>query len=167
MQHYRLNGKGGQQVPFQAPGADAKYRLGNEAETYAELIFVNNWLNPEHDSDKAWMKTEVMIEANQVKGDQKAYDLGLRPRLMAQTIVELRDAQVEPDVWKIEGLDRREDCQKIVAVAAVGDETILAVALSWARRKRSEGTRVADNSGDSRGIYRFRSRSDEFLGSAG
>jgi maltoporin len=51
-------------VAFQAPGADAKYRLGNEAETYGELIFVNNWLNPQHDTDKAWMKTEVMIEGN-------------------------------------------------------------------------------------------------------
>ncbi len=61
---YGLNSEGGQQVAFQAPGADAKYRLGNEAETYAELIFVNNWLNPEHDTDKAWMKTEFMIEAN-------------------------------------------------------------------------------------------------------
>ncbi len=39
---YGLNSRGGQQVAFQAPGADAKYRLGNEAETYAELIFVNN-----------------------------------------------------------------------------------------------------------------------------
>ena len=61
---YGLNSEGGQQVAFQAPGADAKYRLGNEAETYAELIFVNNWLNPDHNSDKAWMKTEVMVEAN-------------------------------------------------------------------------------------------------------
>ena len=61
---YGLNSVGGQQVAFEAPGADAKYRLGNEAETYAELIFVNNWLNPDHDSDKAWMKTEFMIEAN-------------------------------------------------------------------------------------------------------
>src|SRR5260370_32832359 len=61
---YGLNSVGGQQVAFQAPGAGAKYRLGNEAETYAELIFVNNWLNPEHTSDKAWMKTEFMIEAN-------------------------------------------------------------------------------------------------------
>jgi maltoporin len=61
---YALNGRGGQQVPFEAPGADAKYRLGNEAETYAELIFVNNWINPEHNSDKAWMRSEVMIEAN-------------------------------------------------------------------------------------------------------
>jgi len=61
---YGLNSVGGQQFAFQAPGAGAKYRLGNEAETYAELIFVNNWLNPDHNSDKAWMKTEVMIEAN-------------------------------------------------------------------------------------------------------
>jgi maltoporin len=61
---YGLNSKGGQQVAFQAPGADAKYRLGNEAETYGEFIFVNNWLNPEHNNDKAWLKTEVMIEAN-------------------------------------------------------------------------------------------------------
>src|SRR5215470_6051638 len=37
---YGLTSAGGQQVAFQAPGADAKYRLGNEAETYAELILV-------------------------------------------------------------------------------------------------------------------------------
>jgi maltoporin len=61
---YGLNSEGGQQVAFQAPGAGAKYRLGNEAETYGELIFVNNWLNPEHTSNKAWMKTEAMIQAN-------------------------------------------------------------------------------------------------------
>jgi maltoporin len=61
---YGLNSEGGQQVAFQAPGADAKYRLGNEAETYGEFIFVNNWLNPEQNTDKAWIKTEVMIEAN-------------------------------------------------------------------------------------------------------
>ena len=41
-----LNSSGGQMVAFQAPGAPAKYRLGNEAETYAEMIFVNNWINP-------------------------------------------------------------------------------------------------------------------------
>ncbi len=61
---YGLNSAGGQQVAFEAPGAEAKYRLGNEAETYAELIFVNNWLNPNHTTDKAWMKTEFMVEAN-------------------------------------------------------------------------------------------------------
>jgi maltoporin len=61
---YGLNSQGGQQIAFQAPGADAKYRLGNEAETYGEFIFVNNWVNPDHDSDRAWFHTEVMLEAN-------------------------------------------------------------------------------------------------------
>jgi len=61
---YGLNGRGGQQVAFQAPGAGAKFRLGNEAETYGELIFVNNLVNPNHDPDKAWFRTEVMIQAN-------------------------------------------------------------------------------------------------------
>ena len=61
---YGLNSQGGQQVAFQAPGAGAKYRLGNEAETYGEFIFVNNWVNPDHDSDRAWFHTEVMLEAN-------------------------------------------------------------------------------------------------------
>jgi maltoporin len=61
---YGVNGRGGQQVAFKAPGAGAKYRLGNEAETYAELIFVNNWLNPAHETDKAWLKTELMVEAD-------------------------------------------------------------------------------------------------------
>jgi maltoporin len=61
---YGLNSQGGQQVAFQAPGAGAKYRLGNEDETYGELIFVNNWLNPDHNSGKAWFHTEAMIEAN-------------------------------------------------------------------------------------------------------
>src|ERR1700740_694513 len=61
---YGLNGEGGQQGAFQDPGARAQFRLGNEAETYGEFIFVNNWLNPERASNDAWVKTEIMIEAN-------------------------------------------------------------------------------------------------------
>jgi 5-dehydro-2-deoxygluconokinase len=55
-----------------------------------------------------------------LKGDKKAYDLELRPRLMVEAIRELQDASVDPDLWKIEGLDRREDCQAIVAAARAG-----------------------------------------------
>jgi len=42
---YGINGKGGRQVYFQAPGAGAKYRLGNETETYGELALVNNFVS--------------------------------------------------------------------------------------------------------------------------
>ena len=55
-----------------------------------------------------------------MKGDRKAYDRDVRPGLMARAIEELQDGKVEPDVWKIEGLDRREDCVKMVAVARRG-----------------------------------------------
>lgn len=50
-------------------------------------------------------------------GDRAAYDRELRPKLMVETIRELQEAKVEPDVWKVEGLDRREDCGKIVETA--------------------------------------------------
>ena len=56
-------------------------------------------------------------QLDSVKGDKKTYDLELRPRPMAGAIQQLQEAHVEPDVWKIEGLDRREDCEKIVAAA--------------------------------------------------
>jgi len=72
---------------------------------------------------------ELLVPATEAqiagfKGDKKAYDLELRPRLMVEAIQQLQAAGVEPDLWKIEGLDRREDCQRIVAAArACGRES--------------------------------------------
>jgi len=43
---YGRDDKGGPQPAFQAPGAFAKYRLGNEAEDYGELAFGKNWYVP-------------------------------------------------------------------------------------------------------------------------
>ena len=59
-------------------------------------------------------------QLDKLKGDKKAYDLELRPRLMVQAIEQLQDSGVDPDLWKIEGLDRREDCEKMVAAARRG-----------------------------------------------
>jgi len=56
-------------------------------------------------------------QLDRLRGSTKAYDLDLRPKLMVQAIKELQDAGVEPDVWKIEGLDRREDCEEIGSAA--------------------------------------------------
>jgi myo-inositol catabolism protein IolC len=50
-------------------------------------------------------------------GNRATYDADARPALMERVIRELQDAGVEPDVWKIEGLDRREDCVRMVAAA--------------------------------------------------
>jgi 5-dehydro-2-deoxygluconokinase len=48
-------------------------------------------------------------------GQKKEYDRGLRPELMVRAIGKLQDAGVEVDVWKIEGVDRAEDCERVVA----------------------------------------------------
>jgi myo-inositol catabolism protein IolC len=59
-------------------------------------------------------------QLERVKEDKKAYDVQLRPGLMVEAIEQLQEEGVEPDLWKIEGLDRREDCERIVAAARRG-----------------------------------------------
>ena len=81
-----------------------------------------------HDKTRSRFMFELLVPAEKVQleglhGDTKAYDLELRPRLMVQAIEQLQDSGIEPDVWKIEGLDRREDCQEIVAAARRGGRT--------------------------------------------
>jgi hypothetical protein len=41
----------------------------------------------------------------------------MRSRLMVEAIRELQAAGVEPDLCKIEGLDRRQDCESVAATA--------------------------------------------------
>ena len=59
---------------------------------------------------------ELLVPATEAQRGAD-YDLRTRPGLMLQAIRALQDAGVEPDVWKIEGLDRREDCERVVAAA--------------------------------------------------
>jgi len=74
-----------------------------------------------HSSGRMLM-VELLVPAtkaqlDRVNGDKKAYDRELRPGLMVQAMKQLQDSGVESDVWKIEGLDGREDCRKVVAAA--------------------------------------------------
>jgi myo-inositol catabolism protein IolC len=74
-----------------------------------------------HRADRKYM-FELLVPATpdqlqQVGGDRKRYDLERRPTLMVRAIRELQEAGVEPDIWKIEGLDRREDCVQVADTA--------------------------------------------------
>jgi 5-dehydro-2-deoxygluconokinase len=62
----------------------------------------------------------LQSQLDRLEGDKKSYDVRLRPALMVQAICELQDAGVEADVWKIEGIERGEDCHKVVAAARRG-----------------------------------------------
>ena len=57
--------------------------------------------------------TPEQIEA--AGGDEQRWDSEERPKLMKVAIEELQEAGVEPDIWKIEGIDAREDCEMISA----------------------------------------------------
>jgi myo-inositol catabolism protein IolC len=56
-------------------------------------------------------------QSDRLEGSQQLYDHDLRPSLMIAAIKELQAAGVEPDVWKIEGLDRRDDCDGVAKAA--------------------------------------------------
>jgi 5-dehydro-2-deoxygluconokinase len=69
-----------------------------------------------------WFMFELLVPAetkqlDKLGGDHAAYDLEVRPRLMMTAIEQLQDAGIEPDIWKIEGLDRHEDCVAIADAA--------------------------------------------------
>jgi 5-dehydro-2-deoxygluconokinase len=67
---------------------------------------------------------EMLVPAEKTQlasaGDKATYDREVRPGLMVRAIREIQDAGVEPDVWKIEGLERREQCVAIVEAARRG-----------------------------------------------
>src|ERR1700694_3792201 len=55
-----------------------------------------------------------------VGGDTDRYDAELRPELMRRAMAEIQDAGIEVDVWKIEGVEERSDCEMLVAPARSG-----------------------------------------------
>ncbi len=53
-------------------------------------------------------------------GDKDVFDRQTRPLLMQQTLRLLQDAGIEPDVWKVEGLDHHADAERVVQIARRG-----------------------------------------------
>ena len=98
---------------------------GNEAlnqRQAARLKLLSDFL---HGKSKSLFMFELLVPAekaqmDKLKGDKTAYDVEMRPRLMVQAIQQLQDAGVEADLWKIEGLDLSEDCERVVAAAQRG-----------------------------------------------
>jgi 5-dehydro-2-deoxygluconokinase len=102
------------------PGSDAELN-GRQARRLRRL---SEFLQ---ESDRRLM-FELLVppepaQLTQLDGDEGAYQLILRPALMVSAIAELQDAGVEPDVWKLEGMHQREDCERVVATARRASRT--------------------------------------------
>lgn len=74
---YGVNSKGGKMQAFQAPDSLAKYRLGNEQETYIESIFLNRNWNP--DPEGVTLLSQIRVayttQQNQTSDDFNQVDL--------------------------------------------------------------------------------------------
>ena len=60
-------------------------------------------------------------QLEQVGGDTDRYDQELRPELMRRAIANLQDAGIEVDIWKIEGVDAREDAEMLAEQTRRGE----------------------------------------------
>ncbi len=90
-------------------------------EQLAKLRRLSDWL-AQHDPKFLF---ELLVPAEDaqlqsVGGDSDRYDAELRPELMRRAIADVQDAGIEVDIWKIEGVDQRSDCEMLVAQARTG-----------------------------------------------
>jgi myo-inositol catabolism protein IolC len=100
------------------PDGDAEM---NERQT-ARLKELADWL---HQHDRKFL-FELIVPAEdaqleQVGGDTDRYDKELRPELMRRAIEALQGAGVEVDIWKIEGVDTREDAEMLAQQTRKGE----------------------------------------------
>jgi 5-dehydro-2-deoxygluconokinase len=91
------------------------------AKSVERMRALSDWL---HARDRKFL-LELLVPAEPAQleaagGDEDRYDTEVRPRLMARTVEDFQDAGIEADIWKIEGIDRREDCEMIAQTARRG-----------------------------------------------
>jgi 5-dehydro-2-deoxygluconokinase len=102
-----------------------RYNPDDEAELnrrqLERLKRLADWL---HDNDRKFL-FELLVPATDeqlasVDGDTDRYDAELRPELMRRAIAETQDFGCEVDIWKIEGVDAREDAEMLAKQTRVG-----------------------------------------------
>jgi myo-inositol catabolism protein IolC len=109
------------------PDGDA----AENGEQLSKLKRLSDWLRA-HDRKFLF---ELLVPAEDaqlqaVDGDSERYDAELRPALMRHTIAAIQDAGIEVDIWKIEGVDERSDCEMLVAQAQTdGRDGVVCVVL--------------------------------------
>ena len=87
----------------------------------ARLKQLSDWLH--HHDRRFLFELLVPAETHQLEtvgNDGLRYDRELRPDLMKVAIAELQETGIEPDIWKIEGIDDPAMCAEIAEQCRVG-----------------------------------------------
>ena len=115
---------------------------------------------------------ELLVPATEeqlasVGGDTDRYDAELRPELMRRAIEGTQAAGVEVDVWKIEGVDEREDAAMLAEQARSGaGPRGRHVRAARSRRVDREGRAMAPAGRAGRRLHRLRDRALDLVGRA-
>lgn len=92
---------------------------GINREQLARLKQVSEYV---HSTDDCWFMFELLVpamtEADKAAGDR--FDAEVRPRLVIEAIRQIQSFGVEPDIWKIEGLESAADARAIAAQVRTG-----------------------------------------------
>lgn len=64
-----------------------------------------------------------------VSNDQKRFEKELRPQLMTKSIQDFQQAGVEPDIWKVEGLESVEAAHQVAQQARSGGRTDVGIVI--------------------------------------
>jgi myo-inositol catabolism protein IolC len=103
-----------------------RYNPEGEAEMnerqLSRLKELADWL---HANDRLFL-FELLVPAEKhqlesVGGDSDRYDAELRPELMRRAIEDCQNYGIEVDIWKIEGVDTREDAEMLSEQTRKGD----------------------------------------------
>ena len=122
-------------------GPEFGLRIGEVAPTFAKALVR---YNPEADGDVNRLQRqrlkvlsdyahtagykfmfELLVPATErqmesVGQNGRTYDTHFSPELTVRTIKELQEEGIEPDVWKLEGMEDREAARDVVAQARIG-----------------------------------------------
>jgi myo-inositol catabolism protein IolC len=96
-----------------------------------KLARLSDWL---HARERKFL-FELLVPATPEQlercGGQERFDRELRAQLVVEAVREMQGGRVEPDIWKIEGLETEADCEHVVeqARAGVGRDQVVCIVL--------------------------------------
>ncbi|MFH0922558.1 MAG: DUF2090 domain-containing protein, partial [Candidatus Micrarchaeota archaeon] len=115
---------------FEFGHADFEKHVGKFNPTFVKVLVR---LNPANDNSKAMEKLkkldsfckrsrrkyifELLVPPTRAQSGIKTYDCDLRPELMVAAMEQLQNAGINPDVWKLEGVEKKSDVAALVKQA--------------------------------------------------
>lgn len=104
---------------------------GDEATNHRQMVRLKRLSDYCHKASRKFM-FELLVPATEEQlkasgGSVAQYDATMRPKLMIKAMAQLQDFGIEPDVWKLEGIETAADSKAVAHQAQVGGRKYVGV----------------------------------------